>query len=35
MHGVIVATEGAGSDPAQADRILDLVMAGLRAGPAE
>ena len=35
MHGVIVATEGAGSDPAQADRILDLVMAGLRTGSAE
>lgn len=32
VHGLVVATEG---DPAQADRMLDLLIGGLVTGPAE
>jgi AcrR family transcriptional regulator len=34
IHGLIVATEGAGGDPEQANRMLDLVLGGLLTGPA-
>lgn len=33
-HGLIMASEGAGADPGQADRMLSLLISGLLTGPA-
>jgi AcrR family transcriptional regulator len=33
-HGLILATEGTGSDPGMADRMISLLIGGLRTGPA-
>lgn len=33
-HGLIMASEGAGADPGQADRMLSLLISGLLSGPA-
>ncbi len=34
-HGLIMASEGAGADPGQADRMLSLLIGGLLTGPVQ